>query len=189
MTFASGSGSSSATAVSLPSDSDWQKLKQREVLLTGEKGQYAVTALVCVRHEVAWSTLTDYNNFYRFLPTVAASRVVETDGSRSVVEQIDRRRVLMTTIESTVRTENLEIDERQISFRLIEGNLKYMYGHWRLDPVDWVPNLSDSLLISQWVRAEADFGPFKKLFYTLFEASLIETMAAIRDEMERRSAA
>ncbi|HEY9877899.1 MAG TPA: SRPBCC family protein [Leptolyngbyaceae cyanobacterium] len=174
--------------MSLPSDSDWQKLKQRKVVLTGEKGQYAVMALACVNHETAWSTLTDYNNFYRFLPTVAASRVIETDGVRSIVEQIDRRRVLMSTIESTVRTENVEMDGQQISFRLIEGNLKYMYGHWRLDPVDWVPS-ANQLLISQWVRAEADFGPFKKLFYTLFEASLIETMAAIRAEMERRSAA
>lgn len=189
MSFVFGSGSSSATAGSLPSDSDWKKLKQREVVLTGEKGQYAVMALAGVGHDIAWATLTDYNNFYRFLPTVAASHVVETDGPRSIVEQVDRRRVLLSTIESTVRTENVEMDEQQISFRMIEGNLKYMYGHWRIDPVDWAPSFADSLLISQWVRAEADFGPFKKLFYTLFEASLIETMAAIRSEMERRSAA
>ena len=67
-----------------------------------------------------------------------------------------------------------------------------MYGHWRLDVVDWSHNvspeiISPNVLISQQVKAEADLGrPIKKMFYRLFEASLIETMGAIRDEMERR---
>lgn len=174
---------------SILSASDWKQLHRGKVLLTGEKGQYAVTALARVHPAIAWSVLTDYNNFHRFLPTVAASQVVETDGYRTVLEQIDRRRILLSTVESKIRTENVELDHQQISFRLLEGNLKYMYGHWRMDPITGFAALPEQVLISQWVRAEADLGPFKKMFYSLFETSLVETMVAVRDEMERRSGA
>ena len=164
------------------------KLQGGEVILMGEKGQYRVLAIARVTHGMAWSVLTDYSNFHLFLPTVAESRIIESDGPRTIVEQLDRRRILMSTIESMVRTENVEMDQHQISFRLIEGNLKFMYGHWRLETVDWEEEAAGIILISQQVRAEADLGrPFKQMFYRLFEASLVETMAAIRDEMERRS--
>lgn len=164
------------------------QLQGGDVILRGEKGQYQLLALARVTQGMAWSVLTDYGNFHQFLPTVVESRIVESDGPRTIVEQLDRRRILMSTIESMVRTENLEMEPRQISFRLIEGNLKFMYGHWRLEAVDWEEDTTDVILISQQVRAEADLGrPFKKMFYRLFEASLVETMAAIRDEMERRS--
>lgn len=180
----------SATATTtLPSASDWQRLTQGDVVLTGKQGQYAVMGLAQVNLEMAWAVLTDYDNFYRFLPTVAASRVLESDGQRSIVEQIDRRKILLSTVESTVRTENVEIDQQQISFRMLEGNLKYMYGHWRLDPAQGAAPGASGILISQWVKAEADLGPFKKMFYSLFEASLVETLAALRSEMERRSLA
>ena len=173
-------------------DTTQASLTKGDVILTGAKGQYSVMALARVGPDVAWSVLTDYDSFPEFLPTITACRVVEKDGPRTIVEQVDRRRVLLTTVETLVRTENMEINEQQISFRLIEGNLKYMYGHWRLDVVDWSHNvspeiISPNVLISQQVKAEADLGrPIKKMFYRLFEASLIETMGAIRDEMERR---
>ncbi|MBD0270186.1 MAG: hypothetical protein ICV77_18055, partial [Cyanobacteria bacterium Co-bin8] len=139
----------SATAtVSLPSAADWQRLNQGDVVLTGQQGQYAVMGLAKVNIELAWAVLTDYSNFYRFVPTVAASRVLETDGPRSIVEQIDRRRILLSTVESTVRTENVEIDQQQISFRMLEGNLKYMYGHWRIDPAQETLPGANGILIS-----------------------------------------
>lgn len=156
-------------------------------MLSGEKGQYQVMALAPVTVELAWSVLTDYDNFDQFLPTVAASQVIETDGARTVVEQIDRRRILLSMVESKIRTENVRISDSQISFRMLEGNLQYMYGHWRVDSVDWAPQFPAVVLVSQQVRAEADLGPFKTMFYNLFEASLVETMQAICKEMKHRS--
>jgi hypothetical protein len=177
----------SATAsTSLLSDSDWQRLNRGQIVLLGEKGQYAVLGLAKVSAALAWSVLTDYSSFDQFVPTIAASRIIETEGARCIVEQIDRRRILLSTVETTIRTENVEIDQQQISFRLLEGNLKYMYGHWRIELVDWDIPYPQAILLSQQVKAEADLGPFKKMFYKLFEASLVETMEAIRDEMERR---
>jgi hypothetical protein len=169
------------------SATDWSDLAKRKVLLKGGKGQYGVMVATQVDSTTAWSVLTDYANFHRFLPTIAESRILKADGPRTLLEQLDRRRILLSTVESTVRTENLEIDRQQVSFRLIEGNLKYMYGHWRIDPSLGHGPYDDLLLVSQQVRAEADVGPFKSMFYNLFEASLVETIEAIRAEMERRS--
>lgn len=168
-------------------EADWATLANRDVLVKGGQGQYGLMAATTVSQAIAWEVLTDYGSFYRFLPTVVKSRVVESDGDRTVVEQVDRRRILLTTMESKVLTENLELDGQQISFRLIEGNLEYMYGHWRIDTVP--PSKGSDLvcLLSQQVRAEADVGPFKSMFYNLFEASLVDTIKALRTEMERRA--
>jgi ribosome-associated toxin RatA of RatAB toxin-antitoxin module len=168
------------------SAADWAKLTRREVLLWGGQGQYEVMITTTADWATAWAVLTDYGNFARFLPTVAKSRVIEADGPRTIVEQVDRRRILLSTLESVVRTENLEIDQQQISFRLIQGNLQHMYGHWRLDEAIPPTSASPLRLVSQQVHAEADVGPFKAMFYTLFETSLVETIQAIRQEMERR---
>lgn len=166
---------------------DWATLAKRDVLVKGGKGQYGLMAATPVTHALAWEVLTDYNNFYQFLPTVVKSRVVEVDGDRTVVEQIDRRRILLSTMESKVLTENLELDGQQISFRLLEGNLEYMYGHWRIDTATLSAGTEPVRLLSQQVRAEADVGPFKSMFYNLFEAGLIDTVKALRGEMERRA--
>ena len=166
---------------------DWNTLSQGKVLLKGGKGQYGVMVATSVEAALAWSVLTDYGNFHHFLPTVAESRILKAEGPRTIVEQLDRRKVLLSTMESVVRTENLELDNRQVSFRLLEGNLKYMYGHWRIDTAPEALRKRFMLLISQQVKAEADVGPFKGMFYNLFENSLVETIDAIRAEMERRS--
>lgn len=167
---------------------DWAVLRRHEVLLKGRQGQYAVMAATSADADTAWAVLTDYGNFERFLPTVAKSRIVEVDGQRTIVEQVDRRRILLSTVESLIRTENLEIDRQQISFRLLQGNLQHMYGHWRLDetPAQYGPE--PALLVSQQVHAEADVGPFKAMFYNLFESSLVDTIQALRREMEQREA-
>jgi len=169
---------------------DWATLAKRRVLLKGGKGQYGVMVSTPTDAETAWAVLTDYENFHRFLPTVVESRVIQSEGGRTIVEQLDRRRILLSTVESTVRTENLEIDRQQISFRLLEGNLQHMYGHWRLDAApEALVGKAAHLLVSQQVHAEADVGPFKSMFYNLFETSLVDTVKAIRAEMERRTAA
>ncbi|WP_017298429.1 SRPBCC family protein [Nodosilinea nodulosa] len=169
-------------------EADWATLAKRNVLVKGGQGQYGLMIATTVSQATAWAVLTDYGSFYKFLPTVVKSRVVESDGDRTIVEQVDRRRILLTTMESKVLTENLELHGQQISFRLLEGNLEYMYGHWRIDAAP--PSLGGELvcLLSQQVRAEADVGPFKAMFYNLFEAGLVDTIKALRTEMERRAA-
>lgn len=165
-----------------------QRLVDGQAIMSGEQGQYQLLALARVSPAFAWSVLTDYESFCRFLPSVASSRIIRNDGDRKLLEQTDRRRIMLKTVETRILTENLEIGQEQISFRLLEGNLKYMYGHWRLDQAAWLPPVEVGTLISQQVRADVDFGrPIKKMFYKLFEASLVDTILAMRDEMERRA--
>lgn len=169
------------------SSADWARLSRREVLLKGGRGQYEVMAATVADKTTAWSVMTDYGNFSQFLPSVAQSRVLETDGARTVVEQVDRRRILLSTVESVIRTENLEIDQQQINFRLLQGNLQHMYGHWRLDSVAPPTSPKPLMLLSHLVHAEADLGPFKPMFYRLFETSLVDMVQALRQEIERRA--
>ncbi|ASC70146.1 hypothetical protein XM38_010760 [Halomicronema hongdechloris C2206] len=168
------------TLESLPAKTQ-QKLQRGQVVLQGSSGQYRVLVLARAAYDIAWSVLTDYDNFDRFLPTVVSSRVLEQDGNRNIVEQVDRRKIiLLGKMESTVRTENVEQDG-QIDFRLLQGDLQTMEGYWRLD------SLPEQVLVTQQVTAEADLGPFRGMFYTLFADSLVHTMRAIRREIERRT--
>ncbi|MGB3202261.1 MAG: SRPBCC family protein, partial [Nodosilinea sp.] len=142
-------------------EADWATLAKRDVVVKGGRGQYGLMAATTVSRAAAWAVLTDYSSFDTFLPTVVKSRVVKVDGDRTIVEQVDRRRILLTTMESKVLTENLELEGQQISFRLLEGNLEYMYGHWRIDAAPPALGPNSLCLLSQQVKAEADVGPFK----------------------------
>jgi len=171
---------SQTALASLPRKAQRQ-LDRGQVVLQGSDGQYRVLVLAGATYDIAWSVLTDYDNFDQFLPTVVSSRVLERDGNRNVVEQVDRRRIMVLgKMESTVCTENVEQDG-QINFRLLQGDLQTMEGYWRLDA------LPERVLVTQQVTAAADLGPFSGMFYNLFADSLVQTMRAIRREIERRS--
>jgi ribosome-associated toxin RatA of RatAB toxin-antitoxin module len=117
------------------SPADREALCAGKPLVTGENGNYVGWVLVAASPEVAWSVLTDYENFEQFLPTVASSSVIEADASRKVVEQVDSRRILMMDVESTVRTENIEQAPDRIYFQLVDGDLKTLQGYWKLYPI------------------------------------------------------
>jgi ribosome-associated toxin RatA of RatAB toxin-antitoxin module len=178
------------------SASEQDTLCRKQPVVTGQQGEYVGWILADADLETAWEVLTDYNHFSQFLPTVASSRVLEVNGNRKVVEQVDRRRVLFMDLTSTVQTENVEQAPDRIDFRLIDGNLKTLQGKWQVFPAD-VKNLnvktsgiktSDSpqVLIMQTVKAEADAGFLEGMFYQVFEASLKENLIALQQESERR---
>lgn len=163
-------------------------LRQGEVVVNGKAGQYVGLVLAAGSTASAWAVLTDYRNFEAFLPSVVQSRVLETDGDRHVVEQIDQRQVLLASVKSRVCTENVEQPQDRIDFRLLEGDLKTLQGYWQLR---WVQGAagdrSPQVLISQTVTAEADAGLFEGAFHGIFEDSLRDNLDAIRQEVERRS--
>ncbi|WAL60665.1 SRPBCC family protein [Thermocoleostomius sinensis] len=160
-------------------------------MITGAGGNYIGWVLVAASPEVAWSVLTDYENFEQFLPTVASSSVIEADASRKVVEQVDSRRVLMMEVESTVRTENIEQAPDRIYFQLVDGDLKTLQGYWKLYPIAIeTGNSQDQLpqvLVTQTVEAEANAGLLEGMFHQVFAGSLSDNLRAIQQEAERRS--
>ena len=161
-------------------------LEQEGVVVMGEDGQYTAMVLANADWQTAWAVVRDYENFAQFLPTVISSRIVEAEGDRKVVEQTDVRDVMLTTVESTLRTENIEKD-REIAFRLIEGDLEKLEGFWRIDSIADDSSGSLKALITQQVTAQADIGLLDGAFYSIFENSLKENLQAIATEAERRT--
>ncbi|MEM6591582.1 MAG: SRPBCC family protein [Cyanobacteria bacterium P01_C01_bin.73] len=166
---------------------DCRRLQQGQIVVTGQSGTYTIHGLVSAAPETAWSVLNDFSGFAKFLPTVVSSRVVESNGDRSVVEQVDQRKVFFQEINSTVRTENIRHDQ-QIDFHMIEGDLQQMEGFWRIDAIaaDSENDASEQVLVTQKVSAQAGIGVFDGVFFKIFEGSVKENMKAICQEITRR---
>ncbi len=162
------------------------QLQRGEVAIAQQHNQYQAQVLVDASADTAWTVLNDFESLPDFLPTVVSSQVLEDRGDQKVVEQVDRRRILMMTVDSTIRTQNIaKPEERRIDFHLIDGDLKKLDGYWQVDAV--VTESAEQALITQVVEANAAAGLFDGMFHNIFADSLQENMLAIKAEVERRS--
>ena len=163
-------------------------LRSGKVVVTGDRGRYVAKVLVKASPDVVWAVLTDYANLSKFLPNVVSSRVIEAQGTRKVVEQVDVRQVLLISRRSRFRTENIETAKKRIDFRLLEGDVKRLQGYWQIDPVEAYPGApANQVLLTQDITAEPGAGIPKGLFYGLFRSGLNESLTAISQEIGRRT--
>jgi ribosome-associated toxin RatA of RatAB toxin-antitoxin module len=162
-------------------------LRRKQPVITGEAGDYIGWILTDADLETAWAVLTDYDRFSQFLPSVVSSRVVEAAENRKVVEQVDRRRILLMNVQSKVQTENIEQAPHRIQFRLVKGDLKVLEGTWTAEAIDGDQADGLQVLVTQAVKAEANAGFLEGMFHKVFEASLKENLKAVQQEVERRS--
>lgn len=161
------------------------QLQRGNILRTGQLGNYRVWSLVEATPEVVWSVLTDYEGFPQFLPSVAACRVRSRQHDRVIVERKDRRKIGWMPIKVRLVTENVERYPERIDYRMVEGSLDSMEGTWRLAHV--THERGARTLLVQHIMAQAKLGPLQSYFYEVFETGLVETMADLRTEMERRA--
>ncbi len=179
------------------SEDNQLRLRQGEVVLAKEQeGQYQVWTLVTAPPHQVWSVLTDYERFPEFLPGVLSCRVLEREGNRTVVERRDRRWIGVMPIKVRIVTENFAVPEDprdgqgpaqrgcRIDYRLVKGSLDTMEGTWRLVPLEPIMDAPTTLLV-QSIYAKASMGPLQGYFFSIFEQGLRDTMAALRQEMER----
>ncbi|MEP0818095.1 MULTISPECIES: SRPBCC family protein [Trichocoleus] len=163
-------------------------LRSGKVVVTGDRGRYVAKVLVKASPDVVWSVLTDYTNLSKFLPNVVSSRLIEAQGNRKVVEQVDVRQVFLVSRRSRFRTENIETAKKRIDFRLLEGDMKTLQGYWQIDPVATYPGAPvTQVLLTQDITAEPGTGTPKGLFYNLFRNGLNESLTAISQEIGRRT--
>lgn len=100
-------------------------LRQGQSLVTtGSKGKYTGKVLVTATAATAWQVLTDYNNFYRFLPNIVSSKIIQNNGDRKIFEQVQVIRAFVITKKSRVRIAVKETYPKQITFSLVEGNIQ-----------------------------------------------------------------
>lgn len=163
-------------------------LRRGEPVVTGDQGRYVAKVLVTAKPEIVWAVLTDYDNFARFLPNVASSRVLESNGNRKVLEQVNTGQVLFIKVRSRIRTAITETSQQQIEFKLIDGDLKKLQGYWLLEPIaPYSGAPADQILITQTIEVQPSSGLPKDAFYNIFKDTLKKSMTAIHQEIKRRS--
>ncbi|MGC9502413.1 SRPBCC family protein [Baaleninema sp.] len=170
-------------AVDVPAAETQLARREGEIRITRDaENTYTAEILLDASAEEVWNVIADYNNFSNFLPNIVSSNVLESEGNRSVVEQISERRVLFINVRSRIRTENLETQNQRIDFRLVEGDLAKLEGSWILETVAD----SNHLRLKQTVNVSPEDGTPETIFYDIFEQSLADTLEAIREEVLRR---
>lgn len=165
-----------------------ENLRNGQVVVSGEAGEYIARVLVNAPQSLVWEVLTDYENFDQFLPNVSASEVVETDDNRTVVEQTNHTHILLADIESTIQTENVEQGQQRVDFTMTKGDLEEFRGYWQIAPVA-SDGQQTQTLIKQFVVASADLGLLDGTFHQVFRGALQQSLEAIQTEIGRRQQA
>ena len=164
-------------------------LRNGEVVLIGDKGEYTCRILTKSSVENAWQVLTDYENFAEFIPGVKSSMLLEQQGDRKVVEQVNKVKTLVFNVEARLQIANTETYPQQIDFEAIDGDLKSLKGKWTLEPVSPYPSAPpDRVLLTHTVVVEPNQAIGDDIFYNIYKDSLEKTVAAIKQETEKRAA-
>ena len=166
-------------------------LRSGSAVVTGEKGNYVSQVLVTGSLDTAWSVLTDYDNFARFLPNVESNKVLETRKDSKVVEQVNSQQVFLFTIKSRVKLVLTESNRRRIDFKLQDSDqLQSMMGYWQIEPIAAYQGATPTqVLITQVVESQPKSGIPQGTFYDIFKNTLSKTMSAVGREMTTREAA
>ncbi len=163
------------------------RLRRGLVVVTGSQGQYTARVLVTATLPQVWAVLTDYDNLAKFIPNMAVSRIVQDQGDRKVVEQVDRRQVFLINVVSRTVLDISEERLSKVSFRLAEGDLETLTGTWQIEPVSFVPRQPPTqVLITHTVTVQPKANVPAGTFFEIFEASLADTLRAIAKEVQRR---
>ncbi len=163
------------------------RLRRGLVVVTGSQGQYTARVLVTATLPQVWAVLTDYDNLAKFIPNMAVSRIVQDQGDRKVVEQVDRRQVFLVNVVSRTVLDISEERLSKVSFRLAEGDLETLTGTWQIEPVSFVPRQPPTqVLITHTVTVQPKANVPADTFFEIFEASLADTLRAIAKEVQRR---
>ena len=192
ITVTSSAVSSSAQLFNSPVDrlsaSDRTTLRSGQTLVTGEKGNYVAKVLIKSSPDAAWNVLTDYGSLSKFIPNVVSSRVLESNGNRKVIEQVDARQVFLINVRSRIRSSITETAKTRIDFQQVDGDLQKLQGYWTVEPVAAFSGAkADQVLITHVVDAQPKPGTPKDIFYNLFKDSLGKNLSAISQEVVRRS--
>jgi ribosome-associated toxin RatA of RatAB toxin-antitoxin module len=148
-------------------------LRSGNAIVSGDQGRYVARVLVTGTSDTAWSVLTDYDNFPKFLPNIVSTKILETNGNQKVVEQVDSRQVFLFTITSQV-----------------DGDLQSISGYWQIEPIaPYQGATPNQVLITQVVEAQPKSGTPRETFYDIFKSSLSQTMLAVSREVSSREIA
>ena len=153
-------------------------LRQGKVLLSGQDGSYTARVMANGSIETAWAVLTDYDHFANFLPGVESSQLLESSGSQRKFEQVNVIRIFPITHRERTVISAAETYPSKISFSQVEGDLKTLQGAW------YITGAGSQVMITHQVMIEPRSN--RGIFFGLYKDSLRKTMAALKQEVERR---
>lgn len=154
-------------------------LRQGRVLLSGDEGNYTARVMARGSIDTAWAVLTDYNNFSSFLPGVESSQLINSNGNQRTFEQVNVIRIFPITHRERIVISAAETYPSNITFSQLDGDLKKLQGSW------YVTGAGDRVMITHQVIVEPASN--RGIFFGIYKDNLQRTMAALQQEIERRS--
>ncbi len=154
-------------------------LRQGRVLISGDEGNYTARVMANGSVDTAWAVLTDYDNFSSFLPGVESSHLIDSNGNQRTFEQVNVIRIFPITHRERIVISASETYPSKISFSQLDGDLKKLQGAW------YVTGAGDQVMITHQVVVEPSSN--RGIFFGIYKDNLQKTMAALQQEIERRS--
>lgn len=154
-------------------------LRQGRVLISGDEGNYTARVMASGSIDTAWAVLTDYDNFSSFLPGVESSQLIDSNGNQRTFEQVNVIRIFPITHRERIVISAAETYPANITFSQLDGDLKKLQGAW------YVTGAGDRVMITHQVLVEPASN--RGIFFGIYKDNLQKTMAALKQEIERRS--
>ena len=150
----------------------------RQIFVANQPRTFSGKVVARGSRTIAWNVLTDYNNFNRFLPNVASSRLLSSRGNQKIFEQVNSYVVKKFRVQIAA----METYPQQITFRIIKGDVLSLNGFWQLQPAP-----GNQVEIVHQVSVDPGPTLTRDLFFSVYERTLNNTLVAIKREIERRS--
>ncbi|MGB3404322.1 MAG: SRPBCC family protein [Microcoleaceae cyanobacterium] len=170
------------TPLKLENEMMWIAAENPEVSVSGEQGKYTGQVVINAPLETVWDVLTDYDNFDRFFPNVANSKLIETQGNSKIFEQVYQVKIATISKQFKVKVAVTETPVQEINFQQIEGDLKSLQGSWKLQPAA----NSAQILVTHDVSVVPVDTLTRGLFFTIYKSTFKNTLLALKQEAERR---
>lgn len=156
----------------------------------GDIGQFTARVLIDAPVDKAWEVLTDYNNFEKFLPNIEDSKLLSSEDNRRIFEQMNVISVIPSVIDirSRVVIESTENYQKEVDFKLVEGDLETLQGFWQLSPVSTTSEEEpEQVLITHQVDIDPGSGSPRGLFFSTYRLVLEDSLTAAKKETEQRA--
>jgi ribosome-associated toxin RatA of RatAB toxin-antitoxin module len=101
----------------------------------GDAIRVTARAVLEAPHALIWQTLTDYDRLHEFIPGMQHSRVIETRGPATIVEERGEARFLVFSYPIEVTVASVHRPPETIEIHLLKGNLRTLEGAYRIEPL------------------------------------------------------
>jgi carbon monoxide dehydrogenase subunit G len=148
----------------------------------GEFVTVSASAIMKVDHGIAWAVLTDYDHLAKFIPDMKSSRVVSRDGNKIRVEQKGDVGFFFYREPVNVTLEVIEEPPHRITSRGVEGNIRALESHYRLQAS------GPGIRLDYSGRFEPDFSIPPLIGMPIVSRLIERRFRAMVEEIQRRDA-